>query len=86
MKFAIVNNISSLDNKNEPGKQNYKQCRVVFKSGFLCAVKSGLGCANKSGLWLKNRAMKQDDGFGFWTGRMFEIIEVAVWPEALDHF
>ena len=36
--------------KRSSFKEYLSQCRVVFKSGFLCAVKTGLGCAIKSGL------------------------------------
>jgi len=33
---------------------------------------------------LKDRAMKQDDGFGIGLGRLAEVIDVAIWTQAAD--
>ena len=35
---------------------------------------------------LEDRAMEQDDGFGLWIGGIEEVIDVAVWAQALDNF
>ena len=52
-------------------KPTSSQCRVVFKSGILCAIKSGQGFSED---W----AVSPDDGLGFGVRGLTEGAEVSV--------
>ena len=41
-------------------------------------------CEQKETGELEDWAMEQDDGFGFWNGRVAQVIDVGVWPQAAD--
>ena len=52
----------SFRNKRKP---NSMLCRVIFKTGILCAIKTGMLGAIKTGLWFR----RPGSGGGRWVGR-----------------
>ena len=39
---------------------------------------------SKGDIWLEDRAMEEEDGFGFWIGGMAEVEDVAIGAQAAD--
>ena len=49
------------------------------KETFVCEQKETGVCGQKETVLLEDRAMEQEDGFGFGVGIVAEVVEVCIW-------